>query len=597
MDRIAVPGGDTGRTTAARLTRRRFLRGATALALGTGAAGLLAACSQPASAPAASSGGQAAPAQKAPAVATAVVPQNISGAATAASPTPAAAAAASPAAGTAASAPAAPAAPAASAGRSGGTMIAAQEVDPVQLDVATSSNFSALQAYEHVYESLTGYDERTQIIPALAEKWDTPNETTFVFTLRKGVKFHNGQDLTGADVAYSIERALDEKTGSPWRSLFTPVKSIEVKDPHTVQFNLSAPYPGLLGAFAVLRNSGIIPKDWDKTGNSKLQAVGTGPFKLTEFVPTDHVTYAKNAEYWDKGRPKLDGMTFKIMIDQNARIAALRSGQIQYAAIDAQGAEQLKGQPGLNILSSPSAWLTTHPFNLSRKPFDDKRVRQALRMAVDTKEVIQKAVFGAGVPSGAIANGFGDWGLPEADLKYTKPDIEGAKKLLAEAGLERGFATTILCSPQYPEFVATSLVCQEAWKKIGVDAKVEQVEWGTYTKRSNKAGGFDYDVGATAFTFRPDPDGYVYSYFKTGGDNNNGYSNPKMDDLLEQARTTLDQAKRKALYLEIQKIVEEDVPLMFWYVKNNIEAVTDKVGGYKQSFTQRRIFLKDTTLG
>lgn len=465
------------------------------------------------------------------------------------------------------------------------------------MDPATASNFSALQAYEHVYESLTGYDEKTAIIPALAEKWDTPDETTYVFTLRKGVKFHNGQDLTGADVAYSLERAADEKTGSPWRSLLTPIKSIEVPDPGTVKINLNAPYPGLLGAFAVLRNSGIMPKDWDKNNNTKLQAMGTGPFKLTEFVPTDHMSYQKHADYWDKGRPKLDSMTFKVMLDQNARMAALRSGQIQYAVIDAQGAEQLKGQSGLQILQSPSAWLAVHPFNVTRKPFDDKRVRQALRLAVDTKEVIQKAVFGAGIPSGAIATGYGDWALPESDLLYTKPDLEKAKKLLAEAGYERGFETTITCSPQYPEFVATSLVCQEAWKKIGVDAKVEQVEWGTYTKRSAKAGGFDYDVGATAFTFRPDPDGYVYPYYKTGGDNNTGYSNPKMDDLLEQARTTLDQAKRRDLYLEVQKIAEEDVTFMYWYVRFSIEAVTDKVGGYKQSFTQRRIFLKDTTVG
>ena len=361
--------------------------------------------------------------------------------------------------------------------------------------------------------------------------------------------------------------------------------------------NLSTPYPGLLGALAVLRASAIIPKDWYKADTAKTQAVGTGPFKLAEFVATDHVTYQRHTDYWDKGRPKLEGMTFKIMLDQNARIAALRSGQIQMATLDAQGAEQLKGQQGIQILSSPSAWLTTHPFNVSRKPFDDKRVRQALRMAVDTKEVIQKAVFGAGVPSGAIANGFGDWGLPESELKYTKPDIEGAKKLLAEAGHPNGFATTILCSPQYPEFVATSLVCQEAWKKLGVDAKVEQVEWGTYTKRSGKAGGFDYDIGATAFTFRPDPDGYVYLYYKTGGDSNTGYSDPKMDELLEQARTTIDQAKRKALYTEIQKIAEDEVLWMYWYVKNNTEAVTEKVGGYKQSFTQRRIFLKDTTIG
>ena len=176
---------------------------------------------------------------------------------------------------------------------------------------------------------------------------------TYIFHLRKGVKFHNGQDMTAADVAYSIEAGLDEKTGSPWRSLFTPIKSIDVKDPSTVQFNLSGAYPGLLGAFSVLRNSAIVPKDWYKADTAKIQAVGTGPFKLGEFVATDHLTYQKNPDYWDKGRPKLDSMTFKIMLDQNARIAALRSGQIQYAVVDAQGAEQIKGQQGIQVSRAP----------------------------------------------------------------------------------------------------------------------------------------------------------------------------------------------------------------------------------------------------
>jgi peptide/nickel transport system substrate-binding protein len=579
MDRSA--SGSRRPETSERLTRRQLLRTAGFVMFGGSVAGVLAACgSQAPSAPAKQAAPAAAPAAPAaPAVATAVVPKDISGAAVAASP-----AAAQP---TAAPAPAT---------KGGGMLIAAQEVDPVQLDPATSSNFSALQAYEHIYESLVSYDPATKIIPALAERWETPDDKTYIFHLRKGVKFHNGQDLTGADVAYSLERAVDEKTASPWRSLLAPISSIEVPDPNTVKVNLKTPYPGLLGALAVLRNSGIMPKDWDKNNNTKLQAVGTGPFKLAEFVATDHVTYQRHADYWDKGRPKLDGMTFKIMLDQNARIAALRSGQIQYAFLDAQGAEQLKGQPGLQLLQSPSAWLATHPFNVSRKPFDDKRVRQALRMAVDTKEVISKAVFGAGVPSGPIATGFGDWGMPEGQMRYQKPDLEKAKQLLADAGYPNGFETTITCSPQYPEFVATSLVCQEAWKKIGVDAKVEQVEWGTYVKRSGKAGGFEYDIGATAFTFRPDPDGYVYSYYKTGSENNNGYTNPKMDELLDRAQTTTDEAKRKELYLEIQNIIDDDVPWMYWYVKFNIEALSDKVSGYKQSFTQRRIFFKDTVL-
>ncbi len=480
--------------------------------------------------------------------------------------------------------------------QSGGYLVAAQEVDPVQLDPATSSNFSALQAYEHVYESLVMYDENTNIIPCLAESWETPDDTSYVFYLRKGVKFHDGSQMTAADVVYSLERAAAEATGSPWRSLLTPITSFEIRDPYTLKVNLKQPFPALLGNLAVLRNSGIMPKGFAERANTKLQAVGTGPFKLTEYVPTDYLTYERFADYWDKPRPYLDKLTLKILLDQNARIAALLSGQVQYAVLDAQGAEQAERLPGVKVLKSPSAWLTCHPFNLSRKPFDDKRVRQALRMAVDTQEVIQKAVYGAGLPSGAIATGYGDWALPESELKYLKADPDRAKQLLAEAGFPNGFKTSILCSPQYPEFVATSLVCQDSWRKIGVDCEVQQVEWGTYVNRASKAAGYDYDIGATAFTFRPDPDGYVYPYYKTGEDINNGYSDPQMDQWLDRARTTLNREERRQLYLDIQRKLEEDVPQMYWYVRFNIEAISDRVQGYKQSFTQRRIFFKDTRL-
>lgn len=570
------------------ITRRGVLRVTGAVMLATAGESLLAACGAtpgvPSGAASTPSGSgatpsaapTAAPASAAPAptatLSAAVAPANISGNATAVATT-------------------GPANAPTGAIKRGGTLVAAQEVDPVQLDADTSSNFSALQAYEQVYESLTGYNARTEIVPALATSWDTPDPKTYIFHLRSGVKFHDGTELTADDVAYSIERGYDPQTASPWRSLTSAIKAIKVKDKATVEIDLSDTYPGLLGALAALRNTGIMPKDFAKNHNTKLEAVGTGPFRLAEYVPTDHLTYQRNPSYWDPGLPYLDTLTYKIMLDQNARIAALRAGQIKYAFLDAQGADQLKGQSGINVLQSPSAWLAVHPINVKRKPFDNVKVRQALRWAVDINEVIQKAVFGAGVPSGPIAAGFGNWGLPADQLVYTKADIPKAKQLLAEAGYPNGFKTSILCSPQYPEFVATSLVCQNAWKQIGVDCQVKQVEWGTYVKQA-AAPGYDYDIGATAFTFRPDPDGYVYSSFVTGKEGNNGYSNPKVDKLLTDARSTLDNAKRKELYDQAQKILLDDVPFFWWYVKNNIDALTTDVQGYQQSFTGRRIFFK-----
>jgi peptide/nickel transport system substrate-binding protein len=483
----------------------------------------------------------------------------------------------------------------------GGTLVAAQEVDPVSLDPHTNSNFSALQGYEHIYESLTGYDEKTNIVPALAEKWEVSNGgKTYTFHLRTNVKFHNGQTMTSEDVKYSIDRVLDPKTPSPWRSWFASVEEVKIVDPLTLQVNLKDPYPGLLGSFAGMRASGIMPKGLADRENLKIKGIGTGPFKLVEYVPQDHITYARHADYWDKGVPYLDGMTFKILTEENARLAALRAGQVQYALITAQGEAQLKGTPGLTVLKSPSAWVALHGINVYRKPLSDWRVRKALRMAVDTNEVIQKAVFGAGVPSGPVPTGYGDWSLDPKTLPYLKPDIEGAKKLLAEAGYPNGgFKIEIKCSPQYPEFVASTLVVQDSLKRLGIDVQVIQMEWGAFVNDTNvvinsggKEGG---EIFASANTFRPDPDGYVYTYFhSTGSANYGGYKSANLDPLMQQARSIFNHDQRKSLYREIQRALLDESPWWWWYVKFNIEALSTKVQGYAQSFTGRRIFLKKT---
>lgn len=483
----------------------------------------------------------------------------------------------------------------------GGTLVAAAEIDPISLDPHTNSNFSAMQAFDHLYESLTMYDEKTHIVPALAQSWEiTDGGRTYTFKLRPQVKFHNGQTMTAEDVKYSIERVLDPKTASPWRSWFDAVQEIRVVDPLTVRFSLKAPYP-LLGSFAGMRAAGIIPKGLAERENLKIKAVGTGPFKLVEYVPQDRIVYARHPEYWDRPLPYLDGMVFKVLTEENARIAALRAGQIQYAFLSAQGAAQLEGAPGITVLKSPFAWVVLHYVNVLNRPLSDARVRRAIRMAVDTQEVIQKAAFGAGVPSGPVPTGYGDWYLDPQTLPYLRADVEGARRLLAEAGYAGGFKFEIKCSPQYPEFVATTLVVQQALKKLNIDVTVTQMEWGAFVAenaRSNQTRGREgSDVYASANTFRPDPDGYLYPYFHSRGDlNKGGYENPRLDALLVEARSITNPAERRRLYHEAQRIVLEDSVNWWWYAKFNIEAVSSRLQGYAQSFTGRRLFLKKAWL-
>jgi len=483
----------------------------------------------------------------------------------------------------------------------GGTLIVAQETDPVSLDPHTNSNFSALQGYEHIYESLTGFDEKTNVTPALAERWAITNAgRTYTFHLRANVKFHNGQTMTADDVKYSIDRVPDPKTASPYASWIAPVKEVRVLDPATVQMHLDAAYPNLLAAFAALRASAIMPRGYAERENLKVKAVGTGPFKLVEYVPQDHITYARHADYWDRPLPYLDGLTFKTLTDETVRLAALRAGQVHYAALSAQGVAQLGHAPGITVMRAPNAWVMSHHINACRKPLDDARVRRALRMAVDTNDVIQKAVYGAGVPSGPIPAGYGDWALDPRTLPYLKADVEGAKRLLAEAGYPNGgFAVEIECSPEYPEFVAASLVVQDALRKVNVTANVQQMEWGAYVRSRDREvatqGREGGQIFASGYTFRPGPDGYLDYYFSARGAYNDGtYHNAKLEALMAQARVTSNHDQRRSLYVEIQRIALDDAPNWWWYTKYNLEALSSRLRGYVQSFTGRRMFLKQT---
>ena len=258
----------------------------------------------------------------------------------------------------------------------GGTLVAAAEIDPIGLDPHNSSNFSSAQAYDHIYESLTSYDEKTNIVPCLATSWEITNGgKTYTFKLRPNVKFHNGQTMTADDVKYSIERVLDPKTASPWISWLKAIKEIKVVDPLTVQMNLDAPYP-LLGSFAGIRASGIIPKGLAEQENLKIKGIGTGPFKLVEYVPQDRIVYARNPDYWDKSLPYLDGMVFKVLTEENARIAALRAGQIQYAFLSGQGAAQLEGRSRDHRQQEPHR-LGRHPLHQPAEQAAQRRARPA----------------------------------------------------------------------------------------------------------------------------------------------------------------------------------------------------------------------------
>src|SRR5205085_1545005 len=293
-------------------------------------------------------------------------------------PKPAAAATTPPAAPTAAptTAPAVVAAPAGG----GAVLNVAMDADPVSFDCHVQTNFSSAQGSEHFYESLTAFDDKLNVVPGLAASWEQGGDgLSWTFHLDPNARFHDGSDFTAEDVKWTTDRLLSPEIKSSWaQNWYSSVKAAVVVDPKTVRIELKNPWPIGPGVYASLRGATMYPRDADKKFNIKTEAIGTGAYKLKEFVQADRVVYDKNPSYRLKEFPKNDGIFGKIMLDEDGRIAAVRSGTVDFAQLSPEGAQKLAGIKGYQILAGPRAWDTNMAFNFEKYPFlRDSRVRKA----------------------------------------------------------------------------------------------------------------------------------------------------------------------------------------------------------------------------
>ena len=236
------------------------------------------------------------------------------------------------------------AAPAAAPKR-GGSVIWAIEQDPVYLIPYGAGPTANHWGNEFMYDSLVAWDRTLKVVPALAASWEIPNDHTYVWHLRKGVRFHNGKELDAGDVVYSM--ALQKAPPPPGQDqgFFPAIASVEAVDKYTVRFTMARPDASVFGYLAWARYSAIIPEgEWERL-DLRTHGIGTGPFKLVEYQPNDHVQYVRNAEFWQPGLPYLDDLTLKVMADEQARVAALRAGAIDGATLSSDAVQPLKSDP------------------------------------------------------------------------------------------------------------------------------------------------------------------------------------------------------------------------------------------------------------
>jgi peptide/nickel transport system substrate-binding protein len=476
-----------------------------------------------------------------------------------------------------------------------GTLVVGLVAEPVNLDPAQVTDLNSNRVGRRIVETLVTFpDESTQIVPGLAESWTISKDgLKYTFKLRRGIAFHDGTPFDAEAVKFSIERQIVAE--HPFNKLgkypfanyfFGNVKAVEVVDPQTVEFSLKEPRASFLAVLTAGAASIVSPTAVKKLGvDYPLSPVGTGPFKFVSWERGQRVVLEKNTSYW-KHPVRVDRVIYRPIVEDQARLTELLTGALDLiVGTPPDFVAQLESNPKITLLKQVGAHVWYLGINNQKKPFDDKRVRQALNYAVNKDAIVRDVLKGTGSLSrGPVLPN--TWGADPA-LKAYPYDPERAKKLLAEAGFPNGFATTLWVPEsgsgmQSP--VAMSTVIQSNLKAVGVNVTLQTMEWGAYLAKLRTK---EQDLFALSWMAgNEDPDMVMYpllhsSQWTPNGPNRALYKNEKYDDLLHQARLTTDQKKRAELYRDAQRILVDDAPWVFVDHEIQTAAHAKRVQGFK----------------
>lgn len=442
-----------------------------------------------------------------------------------------------------------------------------------------------------VFNGLTRIDRDLTTKPDLAVSWTASDDLkVWTFKLREGVRFHNGKPLDSDDVVATMTRILDPQTGSRARANIAMVEKIEAVDPLTVRFTLNIPYAGFHDIFGE-RQLRILAKG--EIANVSTMPVGTGPFRFKSWSPGDRMELERNPDYFEKGMPKLDGVTMLIIPETAARVAALESGDIDILwNLPYETVDKFKNHPNVRGDGVATATWDGVILNNERPPFNDARVRQALALTIDKEALVELAVFGQGAPTHSP--------IPPShhyfnkSLGFAKPDIVKAKKLLAEAGLADGFDVTLQVPQEREQRVRLGVAVRDMAKAAGIRINIERVPFASYA--ANIAGKAQMYVDG--YFARPTIDTALYPFYHSTGSWNRQlwlYQNARVDELLDLARKTNDEVKRKQIFDEFQKVVDETVPSIIAYSALHANGVRKEVEGF-QSTPMQWLELKEVSL-
>ena len=468
----------------------------------------------------------------------------------------------------------------------GGTLRVGLDSDPPNMDPHRSTAAVDRQVFQNLYDKLLDTDANLTVIPMLATSWSiSPDGKTYTFKLRQGVKFHDGTPFNAEAVRYNVmDRMKDPKFPSARRSEVLPVQGVTVVDPYTVRFNLEKPYSPLLYVLTDRAGMMVSPAASQKEGlNFALHPVGTGGFSFVEKTPQDHVTLQRNADYWRKGEPYLDRITYRPFVDANARIANVKSGDIDIInnvplpQIKALTAEAAKPDAKFKLLERGAfAWDGIY-LNVTKPPFDNKLLRQAFNATIDRNAIANVVLQGAAYP----AFSFFPNGTPAYDPTWKIPprNLALAKEKLQTAGRPNGFEFTIMATPgQVGQSILQAI--QAMASEAGIQMKIQLVEFGQLLDETDH---LRHQAAYLGWSGRPDPDFDIYPFMTPSGlgsFNDSGYTNPKVTELLDAARLLNDMNQRRRAYSEAIKILADDMPYVWLEFPKEFKLVSTRVRGF-----------------
>jgi peptide/nickel transport system substrate-binding protein len=404
-------------------------------------------------------------------------------------------------------------------------------------------------------------------VPSLATSYDVISPTRIDWNLRQGVQWHNGSEFTAADCVYSFQQQLNPPLPGTNAVLgqVPAIKDTQAIGKYKLRMDLTAPDARVYGYLAWGRYSSMVPNNMYQTLNPAATGIGTGPFKISSpFVDNVGVSYVKNTDYWKPGLPYLDGINYKIITDEQARIAALEAGSLDGANISPTNALALNGHTGLNVFHNLTAAFRELQFTVKagqNKPWADVRVRQAVNLAINRQNIINKVYAGYGQNSGHVAAGYGQWCLSADELSstYEKMNLPMAKQLMQQAGFSSGFSVNLTTFATPADFPAIAALIQNDLDQIGITVNIVPQDPVTFAA-NNSAGSFDWDL--TMRGMRGDVDGFVaefnpsaavYKQWFTGWQGSPGAKTKPIWTLVGDGRIQLNTQKRLPMYQTLDK--------------------------------------------